>query len=100
VSKILCDNTTAWLLFLADLIRLTLSTHRLVVPLLRAHAGSTADLDLGGSKLSVVEQECGLRGCRLFENDGGTLSITFGCDLDAGNLTTGDSLAPIVNLMP
>lgn len=71
-----------------------------MVPLLWAQAGSTADLDLGGSKLGVVEQECGLRGCLLFENDGGTLGIAFGCDLDAGNLTTGDWLAPIVNLMP
>jgi hypothetical protein len=36
MSKILCDNTTAWLLFLANLIRVTLSTDRLVVPLIWA----------------------------------------------------------------
>ena len=95
VSKILCDNTAAWLLFLADLICITLATGRFVVSLLCAHTGSTAHLDLGRSKLSVVEQECSLRGSRLFENDRGILTLTLRGDFDASNLATGRLLASI-----
>lgn len=61
-----------------------------MVSLVQIQASSTAHLNLGGTKLSVVEQQCCLCGSRLFENDGSTLCVALGSDLDTGDLTTGE----------
>jgi len=55
VSKILCDDTAAWLLLLGDLVAITLGLVCIVAAVILVGPCGTGNLDVGGTKLGVVE---------------------------------------------
>ena len=86
VGKIFCNNAASGLLFLGDLIAVTLSLVLVVAPIILVAASGTGDLNLSGTKLGIVEEEGSLSSGFLFEGYGRILSgLSFG-DFETGDL--------------
>ncbi len=88
VSKILCDDTAAWLLLLGDLVAITLTLACVVASIILVGTSGTGNLDLGGAKLSIIEQEGSLRSSLLLKGYGRILGRLPRGDFETGDLST------------
>lgn len=93
VSKVLCNDAASWLLFLCNLIGITLLVGGEVTSVIVGGAGGACNLNLCGTKGGVVKQECGLSCGFLFEGDGCLLCLASRGDVDVGDLSAGNELA-------
>lgn len=91
VGKIFGDNAAAWFLFLGDLVAVALSLLFVMTSIIFATASGAGDVNLCGTKLSVIEEQGSLSRGFLLESYGGILSrLSFG-DVKAGNLAAAGS---------
>ena len=87
MSEILSNDAGAGLVLLCNLIAITLGVRSIVAVISRGRC--TRDLDLGGAKLSVIEEESGLCSSFLLEDDGSTLgSLSSWDEVEFGDLAT------------
>jgi hypothetical protein len=87
MGQVLSNDARSRLLFLGDLITVTLSLCSEVASVILVRAGGAGDLDVGCAKLGVVEEESGLGSGFLFEGYRCVLGLACGLDFDAGDLT-------------
>jgi len=87
VGNVLCSNTGSWLLLLGELIAVSLSILSVMLLVVGGTMGA-GDLDVGGTKLGVVEEKGGLSSSFLLEGDRGTLRLARRSDIDGADLTT------------
>jgi len=88
VSKIFSNNAASWLLLLSDLVTVTLSILCEVASIVVGAAGSRRNLNMGGTKLSVVQEEGCLGRGFLLEGYGRILSLVGWSDLKVSDLAT------------
>jgi len=75
VGKVLGDNTTARFFLLSDLITITLGVLCVVASIVLIGTSGTGNLNLGSTKLGVVQQESSLSGSLLLEGYSGILGL-------------------------
>jgi hypothetical protein len=90
VGKIFGDNAASWLLLLSELVGVTLGVLCEVASIIINAARGRCDLDFGGTKLCVVQEEGSLGGGFLFEGYGRILSLPSRSDLEGSNLTAAE----------
>lgn len=91
VGNVLSSDTGTGLLFLCDLIAVSLGVLCEVASVIIVGSSGAGNLNLCGTELGVVEEEGSLRGSLLFKSYGGILRLSGLGDLDRADLTTGRS---------
>ena len=86
VCKIFSNNSASWLLLLSELVGVTLGVLCEVASIIVSAARGRCDLDFGGTKLCVVQEEGSLGGSFLFEGYSRILSLPGRSDLESSNL--------------
>lgn len=76
MGKVFSNNTTPWLLLLCNLIAIAFGVAREMAPVVFGRACGAYYLNVGLSKLSVVEEKSRLRSSLLLKGDRGILSLS------------------------
>jgi len=88
ICKVFSNDASTGLLFLRDIVAVTLSIVGEVASIIVGRARCTGDLDLSCTQLSVIEEEGSLGSSLFLEGDGGRLSLSRRSDLDICDLAT------------
>jgi hypothetical protein len=86
MGKIFSNNAASWLLLLSELVGVTLGVLCEVTSIIVSAARGRCDMDFGGTKLCVVQEEGSLGGSFLFEGYCRILSLPGRSDLEGSNL--------------
>ena len=98
MGKVLSNDAASWLLFLGDLVTITLGLCSIVTSIILGRASGAGNPDMSRSKLGVVEEKRSLRGSLLFKGHSCILGLADRFDLDARDFTAvvGSALPRII----
>jgi len=88
MSKVFSDNAASWLLLLSDLVTVTLGVLCEVASIVFGAAGSRRNLNMSGTKLSVVQEESCLGRGFLLKGYGRIMSLAGWSDFEVSDLAT------------
>jgi hypothetical protein len=92
MSKVFSDNAASWLLLLSDLVTVTLGVLCEVASIIIGATGGRRNLDMSGTKLSVVQEEGCLGRGFLLEGYGRIMSLAGLSDFEVSDLATVDEM--------